>query len=322
MFSPTQIRSFVTALEEGTLSAAARKLGLTQPAVSQHLMLLEREAGQDLVIRTRKGVQATQAGEVMQRHGQKILAEMETIHERLYALKGEVSGRLTVTTNKLFGQTLFLPITTAIKFGHPRLKLVIKASDDLLDLEADGIDMAVRSGVPGQGAGLVRRIAQLEMVLAASPAYLDRVGRPSGPGDLARLSYIQYNEAPHQTHIVLSRGADVQEVPVTPACDAQDPNFVFHAIESGLGFARVPRFVVEEGVTAGKMEVLVPDMAPAPKPIFLIQTAATVETGRNALFRRLLFAQIEERPFMALSASARAELKTAAHGLDPVAMAT
>lgn len=317
MFSPTQIQSFVTAVEEGTLSAAARKLGVTQPAVSQHLAQLEKAAGEALIVRTRHGVRTTRAGEIMLAHGTAILSEMARISEGLDALRGKVSGVLTVSTNMVFNQTLMMPIFMDLQREHPDLRLILRPTDTFLDVETDGIDIAVRAGSTGEGSGVVRRVAALETALVASPDYLSKIGHPAGPEDLVRHHYIQYKKDADQTHLDLEIGGELVPVPITPAFDAQDPNLVMHALESGIGYARLPRFMVAEALESGALAELLPATPPGPKPIFLVQAAHTVETRRNALFRAKLFGEIDRGAYMSLSATARQELQEAEDDLTP-----
>lgn len=322
MYNPVQIRSFVTAIHEGSLSAAARKLGLTQPAVSQHLNQLERSAGQVLVVRSRNGVRATQAGDVVLRHGQRVLQELTRMSEHLDDLRGEVTGRLSVSTNMLFNQTLLVPLLGNLKRDYPKLVLNTLPTDDFVDVEADGIDIAIRTGQPGNGSGVVRRVAELEMVLIAAPDYLVKEGTPASVQDLAALHYIQYREDPDQSHLDMMVEGQAHAVKITPAFDAQNPNLILHAVHSGLGFARVPRFMAFDALQTGDLIEILPKTPPINKPIFLVQAAHTVEAPRNVLFRKRLFAQIDQSPFMDLTRSAHAEMKNAKTGLDPVVAAT
>lgn len=322
MYNPVQIRSFVTAINEGSLSAAARKLGLTQPAVSQHLSQLERSAGQTLVVRSRNGVRATEAGNVVLRHGRLVLQEFTRMKENLDSLRGDVTGRMSVSTNMLFNQTLLVPILGGLKRDYPKLILDTQPTDDFVDVEADGIDIALRSGRPGDGSGVVRRIATLETVLVASPAYLKEHGTPKSPEDLVHLNYIQYREDPDQSHLDMMINGQPCPVQIKPAFDAQNPNLILHAVNNGLGFARIPRFMAHPAFEARELTEILPETPPVAKPIYLVQTPHTIDAPRNILFRMRLFEQIERSPFMGLTRSARDELKNAVSGLDPAAAAT
>ena len=111
--------------------------------------------------------------------------------------------------------------------------------------------------------GTVRKVAAIELLLVASSSYLDRVGRPTGPEDLQRLDYIQYKDDPEETSILLEDG---RQAAVKPAFAAQFPNLVRHAVQSHLGFAKAPRFFMQDLLDSAEAEPVLP-VRPAPPPL-------------------------------------------------------
>ncbi len=286
------LRSLVAAVEAGSLTAAARRLGVTQPAVSQKLAALESDFGQPLLVRSRQGVRPTPAGQVAYEHGLRVLADLAEMRSALDALKGEVAGTLRVTTNMLLSQTVMGPIIAELRQRHPRLRIDLVATDAVLDLDAERIDLAIRANAPGSGNGVVRKIGELAGVLVATPAYLDSVGRPSGPEDLGRLGYIQYRDDPEEREIALRHAAGIVYAPASPAFLAQHPALVLHAVTSGLGFAKAPRFYVEALLGSGAMEIVLPDYAPMPKPLYLVQAKHVKDAPRARAFVETLLATL------------------------------
>lgn len=311
MLSLLHLRSLVTAFEQGSLSRAAGVLGLSQPAVSQHLAQLEKELGEPLLIRSRQGVRPTRAGQIAAEHGARMLDEMARLTETVEALRGEVSGHMRISTNILFSQTLMLPVLARLRRDYPRLKLDLVATDQVLDVDRERIDLALRANSPGAGAGLVRKVAELDIALVATPAYLDRVGRPRGPDDLRRLAFIQYRDDPDQTALTLISGGAQVSAPVTTAFAAQSPNLVLHAVETGLGFSPAPRFFVDDRIAGGTMEEVLPGYAPPRKPVYLVQRAHTVDSPRNRLVRGLILAALAQVTGVHLTAPARSEARLA-----------
>ena len=287
------LRSLVAAVEAGSLTAAARRLGVTQPAVSQKLAALESDFGQQLLVRSRQGVRPTPAGQLAYEHGVRVLAGLTEMREALDALKGDIAGTLRVTTNMLLSQTVMGPTIAELRRRHPRLKVDLVATDTVLDLDAERIDIAIRANAPGSGSGVVRKIGELDGLLVATPAYLDSVGRPSGPEDLGRLGYIQYRDDPEEREIALRHAAGVVRAPASPAFLAQHPALVLHAVTSGLGFAKAPRFYVEGLLGSGAVEVVLPDYAPMPKPLYLVQAEHVKDTPRARAFCEVLQATLD-----------------------------
>ncbi|MCP8885338.1 LysR substrate-binding domain-containing protein [Devosia sp. XJ19-1] len=264
------MQCLVAAVEAGSISAAARRLAVSQPAVSQKLAQLEAAVGHALLIRSRRGVVATRAGELVLGHAERVLTELGAMQAALQALSGEVSGRLRLTVNVLFAQTIMGPMLTELRRRHPELHVELLANDALIDLERDNVDVAIRSGRLGEGGGFARRIGSMDGVLIATPAYLDAVGRPRGPDDLARLSFIQYREDPEEAEIAMMHGNLPVSVRVNTGFSAQHPELLLHAVLGGIGFGKAPRYHVAEQLRSGVLEEVLPGYAPVPKPIYLL----------------------------------------------------
>ena len=294
-------RGFVLAVETGSLTGAAKRLGVSQPAVSQQLAALESGLGQQLLVRSRKGVQLTPAGEIVYQHGLRVLASQAEMQSALEELSGSVGGRLRVTVNMLFGQAIMGPVLARLRERHPGLRIDVLATDQVLDLEAEGVDLAVRGGSAGTGRGMVRRIGMMEGVLVATPAYLDSVGRPSGPSDLVRLSYVQYRDDPEERQIAMAYAEGTLEIPVTPAFSAQHPDLTLHAMCSGLGFAKSPLFFILDRLESGVLEEVLPGYRPVPKPIYLVTREHLRDTPNVRAFRTALAEQLSATPGFLLS---------------------
>ncbi|UYN98404.1 MAG: LysR family transcriptional regulator [Devosia sp.] len=282
------LRSLVAAVETGSISAAAKRLAVSQPALSQKLAGLEAAVGQQLLVRSRSGVAPTPAGELALEHAGRVLTSLADMQTALDSLRGEVAGRLRVTVNMMFGQAIMGPVIADLRQRYPSLRVDVLPSDKVVDIEAEGIDLAVRGGTHGSGRGLVRRIATMEGALIASPSYLDRVGRPKGPEDLAGLSYVQYRDDPEENAIAMVHAGEAIHVPVTPAFSAQHPDLTLHAVLGGIGFAKSPAFFVHERLAAGTLEEVLPGYAPAPKPHYLVMREHLRESPNVRAFRAVL----------------------------------
>jgi DNA-binding transcriptional LysR family regulator len=288
------LRSLVAAIEEGSLSAAARRLRITQPAVSQQIAALEQGYGVELVIRGRNGITPTEAGQLAVTHAAEVLARLAQMGDELAALNSSPDGRLVVACALLMAQTMLVPVMADLRRSHPGLKIDLRASDQVQEMEAIGADLAIRAGEIGPSSGTVRRLADIEQLLIASPTYLDRVGRPKGAGDLARLDYIQYKDDPEERVIKL---ADGSLAPVTVAFAAQMPNLILHAVQNHLGFAKAPRFFVHEMLARGEVVEVLPGQGPAPKPVYLVRAPGTQGASRRvAVFAERFIAQLASTP--------------------------
>ncbi len=286
------LRGLVAAVETGSLTAAARRLGVSQPAVSQKLTAMERDLGQQLLVRSREGVRPTPAGQTAYDYGLRVLSSLMEMQAALDTVKGDIAGTLRVTTNMLLSQTVMAPILSEMRRLHPRVKVELVATDKVLDLESDQIDVALRATGRSTGSGVVRKLGDFDCLLVASPAYLDEAGRPRGPDELGRLGYIQYRDDPEERELALRGKEGPVRAPATPAFSAQHPELVMHAVRSGLGFAKAPRFYVQSQLNSGILEAVLPDYAAAPKPLFLLQAEHVRDTPKARAFRQVLQATL------------------------------
>ncbi len=312
MLSLLHLQSLVAALDHGSLSAAARALGLTQPAVSQHLALLEAGIGQPLLERHPRGVAATAAGRVAAEHGRRMLAELAAMQLALDELSGGVSGRFRITTTTLVAQSLMPPVVTRLRLAFPDLDVELVPSNEVLNLGREEIDLALRLGSPGEGPGRVRRIAELNAVLVAAPGYFASRPRPQTPEALSALDFVAFGGRPGQvSDLTLRHGEASVTVPVQPAFAAKDPNLLIHAVETGLGFATTPLFFVTRQIADGHLERLLPEYETEPRSLYMVLPEQAPDSTRSRLVRAAILTTLSETPGIRLTRAARDEIAVA-----------
>jgi DNA-binding transcriptional LysR family regulator len=299
------LRCLVAAVDSGSLTGAAKKLGVSQPAVSQKVRSLELAYGQTLLTRTRAGVRPTMAGQVAYGFGQKIGHALDEMRIELDSLQGIISGHIRITAGQSLSQTYLGEVVIALKARHRDLKVEMVVSDALVDLEKDNVDFAIRFGSPGQGRGIGRKIGMVQSVLAATPAYLDQAGRPNTPDDLQNLDFIQYRDDTEQAFVAVTYEGREFNVPVTPSLTAEHPNLIAHALEKGLGFTKAPLYFVQDQLDAGIYEEVLPGCRPVPKPLYLVQREQVHNTARAKLFQGVLLEKLADAPGISISPDLR-----------------
>jgi DNA-binding transcriptional LysR family regulator len=183
------LRAFVRTAHSGSLSRAARELGLSQPSVSRILSGLEREIGAALLVRTTRAVTLTDAGAD---YLSRIEPLLSALAEAEHAARGtgELRGTLRIALSTSFGVREVVPRLPAFLERHPALQVDLDVSDARQDLIADGVDVALRIGPLPDSSALQRKLAEAPRLLLASPVYLRRWGRPQTPSELARHAVI------------------------------------------------------------------------------------------------------------------------------------
>ena len=187
---PADLGFFSALAGAGSLSAAARELGVTTPAVSKHLAQMEARLGVSLVIRTTRRMSLTPEGEIYLEHARRILGEIDGMEEVLGAGKATPKGLLRVNATLGFGRSHVAPLISLFVRRYPAVEVQLQLSVNPPPLTDDSFDVCIRFGAPPDTRVIARRIAPNRRLLCASPAYLARRGVPKSPGDLANHNCI------------------------------------------------------------------------------------------------------------------------------------
>lgn len=187
---PTDLGFFSVLAGAGSLSAAARELGITTPAVSKHLALMESRVGVSLVNRTTRRMSLTPEGEVYLKHARRILGEIDDMEELIGVAKATPKGLLRVNATLGFGRSHVAPLISRFVRKYPDVQVQLQLSVNPPPLTEDAFDVCIRFGAPPDARVIARHIAPNRRLLCAAPAYLARRGIPKTPNDLTRHNCI------------------------------------------------------------------------------------------------------------------------------------
>ena len=263
MLEPLQC--FMAVVESGNLSRAAASLELAVSSVSRKLDALEAELGARLFHRSSRLVMLTDAGEQFLPRARNMLAELAEAKAAVLALDSEPRGLLTVTAPAAFGRLHVAPAIAAFLQRYPLLEVELHVSDDIVDLAARRVDVAIRAGTLPDSDLVASRLALQHRVVSASPAYLARHGWPSSPLDLLN----------HNCLTVSGRAAPAgwwrfdgvnrnQALPVKGTLRSDDTDTLLHAAMGGLGLIHLANWLVSDAIVAGQ---LVPVFPCVPLPV-------------------------------------------------------
>lgn len=179
-----EMEVFAQVAASGSLSAAARVLGLSVGAVSKHLAALEGRLGARLVSRTTRALALTDDGAAFLPRVRALLADLAEAEAVVATDDRDLSGFLRVTAAVAFGRLHVAPLVAEFLRRHPRLRLHLLLTDAVVDLVEENVDVALRFGALADSGLVARRLADNWRVVCAAPAYLERAGRPQVPADL------------------------------------------------------------------------------------------------------------------------------------------
>jgi DNA-binding transcriptional LysR family regulator len=267
------LRVFVRVAELGSFTRAGEQLGIGKAKASLQLKALERRLGVPLLHRTTRAVRLTAEGEALLPRARRLaqeLEELETSSQPARALRGRV--RLDAPVN--LSRNLLIPHLPELLARHPGLELVLSTTDRRVDPVREGFDCVLRVG-PLRDSGLVaRKLGELQMANAASPAYLRAHGVPERLEDLERHWVVHYAstlgaEAPSFEY---PDGGGYREWPMRARLTVNSADAYQAACLAGLGLIQAPRFGLAPLLAAGRLVEVLPALPCAPLPVSLLHT--------------------------------------------------
>ncbi|NLB57040.1 MAG: LysR family transcriptional regulator [Gammaproteobacteria bacterium] len=253
----TSMRVFVRAALDGSLSAAARHLGMSPAMATKHVNALESRMGVKLFHRTTRRLTLTEAGGNYLEACQRILPAIEEAEAEATSQRVKATGLLRMNVPLSLGQRFIAPLMPAFAERHPEVTVELGLSDAELDVIAGGWDLAVRVGRLADSPLQARQIGDSDMLVCASPEYLDRRGVPRGVADLVQHNCLGYTLSGTQgrNHWAFGANGEVR-VPVSGNLMANNGDALLAAAVRGQGLVYQPRFIVGQALASGELVAL------------------------------------------------------------------
>ena len=188
------MEAFVLVVDTGSFSAAARRLNVGQPAVSKLVAQLEERLGVKLLVRTTRGLTATEAGLKYYERARRSIEEADEAESAARGAGSGLTGRLRICGAVTFARIHLMPRLPEFLARHPELEMEVVLDDRNIDLVQEGIDVALRMGQLSDSSLTAKRIASGRHVVVGTPAYFERTGKPTAPGDLAAHQAVIYDQ--------------------------------------------------------------------------------------------------------------------------------
>ncbi len=275
------VQAFFLVADTGSFVRAADRLSSSKSKISRHVSRLEDVLQARLLTRTPKGAQLTDAGSLYYERAKTALSELESAGEAVACSVSEIAGPIRLTGPVSFGITHLSEALAEFAVRHPRVDFDISFSDKRIDIVREGFDIAVRIGVLQDSALLARKLGRVHSITIASPAYLERMGRPQVPEDLARhhvLYYANTSAADMWRYVV--KGGRERAVKVPVRLRADNGAMLLKAAIAGLGIARMPAFIAADAVQSGLVEPLLSDFGSGYADISAVMPPARAGTAR------------------------------------------
>ncbi|MDH2308983.1 LysR family transcriptional regulator [Methylobacterium brachiatum] len=262
---------FAKVVEVGSFGRAAEDLGLSKGTVSKAVGRLEARIGARLFNRTSRKLALTEAGHAAKAGAARILAEGEAAEALAIAGAAEPRGLVRLAAPMTFGVMHVAPLLPDFLRQHPAVSVDLHLSDAVVDLVGGGFDIGLRIAALPDSSLRARRLCAIRRSLVATPAYLDRHGRPVHPDDLARHACLGYAylPTPDRWRFIDDSGAEAVIVPGGPL-RANNAEALAPALRAGLGLALQPDFMIWDDLEAGRLERVLPGWSPPPIALHLV----------------------------------------------------
>lgn len=243
---------FAMVAEQGSLSGAARVLGLTPSSISRIITRIEGRIGTRLLLRTTRAITLTAEGEAYLRGARRILADMAEVEDAITD-QGAPRGRLRVSAALAHGRLSIEPLVAAFSARYPAIVVELRLEDEVVDILGGQADVAIRFGQLADSPLTARLIGSIGEVIVASPDYLARHGTPQVPQDLLNHNCLRFNfrrAAPDWPFRVDGRDFSLQ---VSGTIEGNSGEVLSQLAKLGAGIARIGAFSVADDLASGDL---------------------------------------------------------------------
>ena len=271
--------AFVTAVERGSLAAAARELRKSPAAITRAIAALEDHLGSQLLRRTTRSLKLTELGEQYIAACRRILGELAEAERAAAGERVAPRGLLAITAPIVLGRMHVRPIADAFLAAHPEVQVRLVLVDRVVHLVDEGFDVAVRIAHLPDSTLIALRAGEVRRVACASPAYLERRAAPREPAELAAHECIAFSELAGETWSFASG-----DVAITPRLAVNTADAAIGSALAGRGITCVLSYQVEAELRAGRLVSVLDDHAPAALPVHLVYAGGSVLAAKVRAF--------------------------------------
>lgn len=272
---------FAAVVEHRSFTDAAKALSVSKATVSKAVTRLEEHLDTSLFNRTSRRLALTESGKRLADHAARILSEGQAAEEAARDETAELSGTVRLGAPMTFGLLRVAPLVAEFTKRNPLVDVDLHLSDARIDLVEMGLDATIRIADMPDSSLRARRLADVTMHVVASPGYLEERGRPAHPSDLGSHDCLCYsNVATPDVWRFSGPGQQNVAVQVRARITVNSGEAMLPALRAGVGMARLPDFIVGEGLASGELEEILIDWRPPPFGLHLVTPPSRLRPAR------------------------------------------
>ncbi len=279
------LRSFVAVIESGSFVRAAEQLDASTAAISRRIAALEQALGSQLINRTTRRIDITEAGRRFYDDVINIIQLLGEAEERVRVGREAATGLMRVAAPLSFGIERIAAVLPEFMRRHPDLKVQLLLEDRYTDLHSEAIDIAVRIGGTLRDSSLIAtRIGSISRIFCAAPDYLDRNGEPTTPEDLKKHCCLHYSLLSVRDEFGFLFKDAGETVDIKSSLSANNAEALKQCAIKGMGITLLPRFVVEDALSDGKLRQVMATYTPTPSGLYAVRPSRRFVPARVRLF--------------------------------------
>ncbi len=279
------MQTFIRIVEAGSLSAAAIRLGTSQPTISRRLQTLERLLGLKLLQRTTHIMKLTDDGERCFAHAKELVKSWDAMTDDLRSATDEPRGLLRVLVPHAFGQDQLIQPLKDYLYRYPKMSVEWMLNDRRPDFIAEGIDCAIQVGAVTDPSVVAILLAEVPRIVVAAPELLGNHPLPTHPEQLQNFRWIALNSF-YRNEVVLSHktNGEIQRFSIEPQLSTDSLYALRNAALAGVGAGIASTWVISDDLTQGRLVHLAPNWHGLPLPIYLVYPHASFYPARLRAF--------------------------------------
>lgn len=296
------MRTFVEIVDQGSLSAASRRLQVSLPVVVRKLAALERKLGVRLLNRTTRRIHLTEEGAEFYQRCKRIAEQVEEAEQAVSAQRRTPTGTLVVNAPLLFGRMQVVPLIGTFLEQYPELTVELTLSDRNVDIIEDGVDVAVRIGHLPDSSLAATQLGLTQRVLVASPGYLRMNGIPNTLENLREHNCLRFTALTPGRHWHFVRNGQDIAMRVTGHFASNSGDAVIQTALEDRGVACALYYQVMDHVASGQLGLVLQEFAPAPIPIHAVLAHPKLVSAKVQAFVDHLKRSFDGRSFLPVQA--------------------
>jgi len=261
---------YIAVAEEQGFASAARRLGMSPPAVTRAIAALEQHLGVKLLNRTTRYVRTTEAGQRYLQDSRRVLAEVDAVDQAVKGINAEPRGHLAITAPVMFGRMFVMPGIVDYLERFPATEISALFLDRDVNLLAEGIDLGVRIGELPDSSMRALRVGSVRQVVCASPEYLRRHGRPERPQDLSAHTLINSSAISDVPNWIFNTAQGMRNQRIQPRLVVTSNAAAVEAALADFGLTRLLSYQVAPQLADAKLQIVLEAFEPEPRPIHIV----------------------------------------------------